>query len=196
MYRSVLLLCSCALLAAEPASAQPWTRGNHLYLGYVNGLEFFAGGDEFDYEPAYVFAGQIGYVFGQWRAEGELAYEDTTFDNANDNDFDLEVIRLGASVFYDMPPLTAVGGASPYAGGGIGIANVAVAATANDNDFEEDATVFTFHGETGISFNVASRVAITPHYRFEWFDSGGQKIGTIDKDFYAHTLRIAARVSF
>ncbi|MGH1481692.1 MAG: outer membrane protein [Geminicoccales bacterium] len=195
MIKNVLCCVAFFVLMTNSAIAQSWSRDNHFYIGYVNGIEFFGGGDDFDYEPAYAFAGQVGYAFGQWRAEGELTYEDTTFDNANNSDFDLEIIRFAASLFYDLPPLSAVGGASPYAGGGLGISNVSVAATANNNDFEDDTAAFTFHGEVGINFNVASRLAIVPHYRFEWFDSGGE-LGTIDNNFYTHALRVAARVSF
>ncbi len=197
-------LTSCLL--AQPASAQDWNWGDEpwddlldsrpsLYAAAVAGAQLSDGGaGAFDHNAGYVAGGQFGIVLKPWRVESEITYQRTDYDDAVDLTFDLEVIRGTIGLYYDVKPIAALGGISPYAGGGLGAASLEVSGT-DGNGFKDDTISFTLHGETGINLSLTDQIAVAPHYRFEWFDSGGETAGAND-DFYAHALRVSLRVFF
>lgn len=187
-----------AVLASSGASAQTYASANGLYLGLVGGAQFFDGvdagdGTEIDFDTGYVVGGQLGYRFGQLRAEAELAYEVAELEDVDDDIFDTKVIRAAAGLYFDLLPVAALGGISPYAGGGIGVANIEIEGT-DGNDFEDDETGFTFHGEAGVTIKITENLAIAPHYRFEWFDT--KEVANFENDLYAHAVRVSGRFSF
>ena len=193
MLRTAAVSCLIIAVLANPAAGQDWTRGNHFYAGIVNGANFFDSEEEnFDYDAGFVVGGQVGYTFDQWRSEAEISYATGSFDDAVDEQFDIEVIRGGVGLYYDATPITSLANASPYIGAGIGIANVTIEGTGN-NTFEESDNKFTAHGEAGVTFNLSKHFALAPQYRFEWIDNG---IDVLQEDLYAHVVRIAGRFAY
>ena len=201
----LVLLCANCLIS-QSASAQNWDWGaepwddlrgsiTSVYAGAVAGLQLSDGGaGAFDHGAGFVAGGQFGIAFAPWRLESEVVYQRTDYDDAIDATFDLDVIRGTLSLYYDLQPIAALGGMSPYLGGGMGAAYLEVSGT-DGNAFEDDTTTFTLHGEFGLNFPLTDHAAVAPHYRFEWFDSGGETEGAAD-DFYAHAFRVAVRVLF
>lgn len=188
-FRSILLVSAIALLSSQ-ASAQTASSGSGIYIGLVGGPAFFDGGDKaFDYNPAYTIGGQVGYKFGSWRAEGELSYQASEFRDFNNNAFDFEVIRGGASMFYDFATTPALAAITPYIGGGLGFSNIQT----ERGDFDDEQTGVTLHSEFGMTFNVTQSFALAPHYRYEWFETG---IAGFNDYLNSHAFRVAARLGF
>ena len=166
-----------------------------VYAGAVAGVQFSDGGaGAFDHSSGYVAGGQLGVAFASWRLESEIVYQQTDYEDAVDASFDLEVVRGALGLYYDVEPIAALSGLAPYLGGGLGVASLEVSGT-DGNAFEDETTSFTLHGELGLNLPLTENVVVAPHYRFEWFDSGGETEGS-DDDFYAHAVRIAVRFLF
>lgn len=187
------LAFSGLIFLSPQALAQTPSASTGIYMGIVGGPQFFNGGDvAFDYNTGYVIGGQLGYKFGSWRAEAEISYESSEFRDVDNDVFDFEVIRGGVSLFYDLATAPAHDALSPYIGGGIGASNINAEGT-DDSTFEDDETGLTLHSEIGMTIKMTQSIAIAPHYRFEWFETG---IAGFDDYFHAHAFRVAARLGF
>ena len=197
--RKFFVLTFLATVATTGASAQSLYGDTGLYLGAVGGVQFFGGlelgnGDEVDFEPGYTVGGQVGYDFGQLRLEGELTYQAAEFEDGVGATFDTTVIRGSANLLFDITEIiTEFGNLTPYAGGGVGIANIEVEGT-DGNSFSDDETGLAFHGEGGIAIGIGSNLALVPNYRFEWV--AGNDVAGLDGDLYGHALRLTGQVSF
>ncbi|MGI9489573.1 MAG: outer membrane beta-barrel protein [Geminicoccaceae bacterium] len=180
-------------LTMKVASAQPATNDGP-YIGLAIAQSTFydvdAGdGTEIDFNSGSAVRGQVGYGFGSWRAQAEVAYQFVEFEDADDDEFDTDIIRGTLSLLYDFAPISMLDSPSPYVGGGIGIANIAV-----DGEDEDDETGVTFHGELGLTYDVTDSFALMPQYRFEWFETN--EVADIQDNLFSHAFGVAGRYHF
>lgn len=193
-----LVLATAAMgPAITVASAQPSTNDGP-YLGLAIAQSSFydidaSDGTEIDFDSGSAIRGQIGYGFGSLRVQAEVAYQFVEFEEADDDDFDTDIIRGTLSLFYDFAPIPILDSPSPYAGGGIGIANIAIDGE-DGSDFEDDETGVTFHGELGLSYNITDSFVLMPQYRFEWFDTN--EVADVQDDLFSHAFGVAGRYHF
>ncbi|MGI9492021.1 MAG: outer membrane beta-barrel protein [Geminicoccaceae bacterium] len=158
-----------------------------VYWGLAGGAQFYndneIGKADLEFDPGFMFGGQLGYIFGSVRAEGELAYSEADVEIGRGKDT-LTSFRGTGSLYFDF---IGFGGANilPYAGGGFGFA-----ALEFDDDIDDSETVLTAHAELGISLAALSNFDVVFAYRFEYYDT---EIGDVDDDITAHQARIALR---
>ena len=186
-----IALCAAGLsILPIEALAQSATAGSGIYFGVITGPEIIAGGaDAFDYNTGYVVGAQAGLRFGQWRAQGELAYGESEFRDIDNDVFDIDIIRGNVSLLYDLPTTPAVDALSPFVGGGLGVSNIE---TTGDG-FKDDDTGLTLHGEVGMAIAITQSTSLVPQYRYEWFEQG---VAGFDDYFHSHSFRIGAQVGF
>jgi hypothetical protein len=176
-----LLLTGTAM--AQQASVGPYVSG-------AIGQSIFwdtdlAGGGEFDYDYLALFlSGALGYRLSpNLRAEAELLYESADIENANT---DVEVLRTTISGYFDFNPILLAGRSmAPYAGGGLGFANV---------EFFDDELELTWHAEAGASIPIADRIEFVPGIRFEYISVDENFID--DESIWVTQLRAGFRYSF
>ena len=196
--RISLVLATAAMgLPMTMASAQPSAKDGP-YIGLAIAQSTFydidAGdGTEIDFYSGSAVRGQVGYGFGSWRAQAEVAYQFVEFEDVDDDEFDTNIIRGTLSLFYDFAPISILDAPSPYVGGGIGIANIAIDGE-DGNDFEDDETGVTFHGELGLTYDLTDSFALMPQYRFEWFDTN--EVADVQDDLFSHAFGVAGRYHF
>ena len=190
MIRSMTILAAGLATFSMETAAQTAPGASGLYVGIVTGPEFFAGGDDaFDYNTGYVIGGQLGYRFGRWRAQGEVAYGESEFRDIDNDVFDIDVIRGSASLLYDLPTTPALDALSPFVGGGLGVSNIETKGVG----FEDDETGVTLHGEVGLAIAITPSTSLVPQYRYEWFEQG---VAGFDDYLHSHSFRIGAQVGF
>lgn len=197
MHISLVLAAAVMGLTMTVASAQPSTNDGP-YIGLAIAQSSFydidAGdGTEIDFNSGSAVRGQVGYGFGSLRAQAEVAYQFVEFEDVDDDEFDTNIIRGTLSLFYDFAPISILDRPTPYVGGGIGIANIAVDGE-DGNDFEDDETGVTFHGELGLTYNLTDKFALMPQYRFEWFDTN--EVADVQDDLFSHAFGVAGRYHF
>lgn len=148
-----------ALLTAGSATAQ----SQEIYAGGAIGTATFfdQGNIEYDY-LGFVIAGQVGY---RWtpdiRLEAEIAYESTEAEVSGIN-FDVDVLRLGASAYYDFHGVS-IGGMTPFAGGGLGLADL-------DGRAGVVGTEPSAHIDGGASLTLGTNIDVVPMARWELTD--------------------------
>lgn len=197
MRTSLVLAASVLGLTATVASGQT-TTGDGPYLGLAVAQSSFYDvdaddGSQIDFDSGSAVRGQVGYRFGSLRAQVEIAYQFVEFENADDDEFDTDVIRGTFGLFYDFSPIAMIETPSPYVGGGIGLANIRVDGE-DGNDLEDDETGVTFHGELGLTYDLTDSFALMPQYRFEWFDVND--VADLEDDLFSHAFGVAGRYYF
>lgn len=191
-------LATAALgLATTMLSDQP-SAEDGPYLGLAIAQSSFydidAGdGTEIDIDSGSAVRGQVGYGFGSWRAQAEVAYQFVEAEDVDDDEFDTDIIRGTISLFYDFAPLPVFEAPTPYVGGGIGFANIAVDGD-DGNDLEDDKTGFTFHGELGLAYNLTDNFALMPQYRFEWYETND--VAEVQDNLFSHAFGVGGRYHF
>ena len=191
------VLAAAAGFAAAMTSAQALAKDGP-YLGLAIAQSSFydidAGdGTEIDFDSGSAVRGQIGYGFGSWRAQAEVAYQFVEFEDVDDDEFDTNIIRGTVSLFYDFAPLSVLDAPIPYVGGGIGFANIAIDGE-DGNDFEDDKTGLTFHGELGLAYNLTDNLALMPQYRFEWYET--DEVADVQDNLFSHAFGVGGRYHF
>ena len=187
--RSVLLFSGLLLLSSQTL-AQTSSSEAGIYIGGAAGPQFFDGGaDAFGYNTGFGLGGQLGYRFGQFRAEAELNYASSEFRDVDNDVFEFDIIRGAVSLLYDVP--TSLDAVSFYLGGGFGAAYIDT--QGKGSGFEDEDEGLTLHSELGLTIDVSPTFAIVPQYRFEWFETG---IAGFDDYFHAHAFRMGARMGF
>ena len=193
MKTKAALLASSALLALTlTVSAQA---GNFYVtvLGGVNVLndEGFAASDPVtptstlvfspDSNSGYVVGGAVGWDLDQYmnglRVEAEFAYRHNQVDGhwtsnsgvtpgwSGSLDFDHTTFSVMANVWYDF----AIGGLSPYVGGGIGWARTNADGGyfgATTQAFDLDDSGFAWQLGAGVNFNIAPKTTMGIGYRY------------------------------
>ena len=136
-------------------------------------------GIESGFDTGFSVAGAIGYAFANGiRVEAEVGYRGADVDTLTiTNDGGLGLIGLSGDAEGDVRVLSGMANAwydfavdfpvTPYAGGGIGFANVdAEARFAGVSIVDDDDTVFAYQIGTGAAYALTETVSIFAGYRF------------------------------
>lgn len=149
----------------------------------------------FKFDTGYSIQTALGYNFGNGvRTELELGFNDTGLKNYRTattttgiGGGDVDQLSLHAAGYYDF----AVGGFSPYLGGGLGLTRTDIdPATVGPAIIPGDRnTDFSMFGEAGVSIPVTQNLSIVPGVRYSWVDTNGS-------DFTGWTFKTALRLAF
>ena len=137
---------------------------------------------EIEYDTGFAISGQVGYQFDVFRIEGEFGYQGLEGLSENDVNSDVDIGRFTINGYVDLPIAPNV---SPYIGGGFGVANLSA-----DDDFEDDDSAFTWHGETGLNINLNDQFALSPFYRYQWIDTD---LGEQSEPLVSHIFGVSLR---
>lgn len=152
---------------------------------------------ELDFAPGYDVAGQLGYRFSFLRTELELEYARADIDSLEavgaevDADGEVGILRGTIGAYLDLTLIPII---KPYAGAGVGFANVDGDSATIDGDVVgiEDGTHLTAHGEAGFTFTLFPLVDLVPAYRFIWIDNETDQADATT----AHVFKLGARYEF
>lgn len=193
------------LLLALPGAPQAQTFSAGPYVGLSAGALLLTSTDgslgpldtELDFAPGFTLAGQLGYRFSLLRTELEIEYGRVDVDSASaagleaDADGEIGILRGTIGAYLDLTLIPII---KPYAGGGIGFANVdGDSAVVGDEVVGiEDGTDLTAHAEAGFTFTLFPLVDLVPAYRFIWIDNGDARTD----DTTAHVIKLGTRLEF
>lgn len=186
--RSPILLGAAlfALTSAPLASMAFADGGTGPYFGLkVGGAtveDSEADGVDIEYDTSFAISGQVGYQFDVFRLEGEFGYQGLEGLSENDVNSDVDVGRFTINGYVDLPIAPNIG---PYVGGGFGVANLKA-----DDDFADEDSAFTWHGEAGLNLNINDQFAVSPFYRYQWIDTDlGQQSEPLVSHIFGLSLR-------
>ncbi|MEL7445041.1 MAG: OmpA family protein [Pseudomonadota bacterium] len=216
MKKSAILFATTAIAVTAPAQA----REGEVYIGIDAGLSV---GDQVDVDIAdtdpqqnaafaetemgFDVGGVIGYDFGPFRLEGEIAYKDASFDEITALDAAGDALGLTASSVFSpeggisilsgmINGLFEVGsddGLQAFAGGGVGIAsvdiNVAEAGAAQIVD--DSSSDFAWQLLGGIRFPVSEKVDVGLKYRYfnvSEFEFDSVSGAPLEADYHSHSV--------
>jgi opacity protein-like surface antigen len=155
--------------------------GGHLGLNILSDSEINGGTLATDEDTLIGFGGVLGYDFGNFRVDGEIALRFNTIDRLGGQSLDPQSLGSGnnsttiassymVNGYFDLP----TGGPwKPYIGGGIGFATVVIdwvapgffpfssVTVADDND---SGLAYQFSG--GIGYEINPRTTVTLSYRY------------------------------
>ena len=205
---SSLLLGLTALGLTSAAEAQsPFDTFDGFYAIGYGGLNAYlendvneVGLDGFKWDSGLSLGGRVGAKRGQFRVEGELGYRTAEGELELDNslliflpegsgDAELNVLQASINGFCDISDI-ALGGltATPYAGGGLGLANVELK---QETQTQDDTALFAMI-EAGATLRVTPNFAVVPAYRYEY-----AAVEIDDEDpVRGHNLQIGGRFDF
>ncbi len=185
---TILVGAATILIATVSLPATGWsTDGPYLSL-LVAGAEtddVEADDIEVEYDTSPVFAGQFGYQFNTFRLGGELGVQLAEGESGNDVNSDVDITRFTLNGYVDLPLAVNF---VPYIGGGFGVANLKA-----DDDFEDEDSAFTWHGELGLAIGVTDHFSLAPVYRYQWIDSD---IGGQTEPLESHIFGVSLRYQF
>jgi len=161
--------------------------------------------EEVSYDTGFNVGGAIGYDFGQFRTEFEIAYRQNDLDK---NTVGIVSLELDGNVsatsylfnaFYDIENNSSI---TPYIGGGIGIATVSI----NDGGFlgfpvtiDDSATVFAWKFGVGAAYEVIPKMSFTAGYElFGTADPGFENLlgEKFDAEYLSHNINLGLRYAF
>lgn len=131
----------------------------------------------------------FGREFGQFRVEGELAYQGADIDEINsvtvdDGDYDLTTVMVNG--YYELPVYDAF---SVYAMAGVGIAKLSV--DTGDGILDDSDQAFAYKAGVGMTYNFTDEIAA---------DLGYEYLGVADTDiadsFTGHNIVGSVRFKF
>ncbi len=186
--RSAILVGTAAFLVATasfPATGSAEGPYLSLLVAGAQTDDVEADDIEVEYDTSAVFAGQFGYQFNTFRLGGELGYQLAEGVSDNDVNSDVDITRFTLNGYVDLPLAVNF---VPYVGGGFGVANLKA-----DDDFEDEDTAFTWHGELGVAVGVSDHLSLAPVYRYQWIDSD---IGGQTEPLESHIFGVSLRYQF
>jgi len=167
---------------------------------------------EVDFDLGFRVGGALGYDFGAYRVEGEIAYRLNDTDVGTASGFgtgpvtgEVSAISFMANGYYDFlmqnSPLV------PYLGLGVGFANVDADFTAPNSPLtliDDSAIVFAWQFMFGLGYNISSTTTLTVDYRYfvtadPEFSPGpavGPGLPDIQTEYGNHSFNFGARVAF
>jgi OOP family OmpA-OmpF porin len=183
MRSKIALLGVAALaLAASGAgfSAQAQTDG--WYAGLMGGVNFLQDADvsgggvnaKVDFGTGYAGLANVGYGWGKYRLEAELARRFNDADSISGSNTTVGTGALSGDVtvwsgmvnaLYDIP----IGAfpVQPYVGAGIGVADVSANSVRRSSGFVDDNSVqFAYQGIAGLGWNIDSNWRANLDYRY------------------------------
>jgi opacity protein-like surface antigen len=145
--------------------------------------------DDADTDAGFGAALAFGREFGQFRVEGELAYQGADIDEINsvtvvDGDYDLTTVMVNG--YYELPVYDAF---SVYAMAGVGIAKLSIDVDGYMDDESDQA--FAYKAGVGMTYNFTDEIAA---------DLGYEYLGVADTDiadsFSGHNIVGSVRFKF
>ncbi len=203
--------------SAQAANGKMYFSGNLgvslLSDSDINRPGAFAFTGEVTYDPGFRVGGALGYDFGSFRAEGEIAYRSNDTDEGaifgvccGPVDGDVSALSFMANGYYDFhmasSPLV------PYLGLGVGFANVTADITAPTISslalIDDSDIVFAYQFMAGVGYNINPTTTLTVDYRYfatsdPEFPSGPAFIpglSDIESEYSNHSFNIGVRVAF
>ncbi|MGI9501151.1 MAG: porin family protein [Geminicoccaceae bacterium] len=168
----VLLGAVLFAITSAPLATAAAAKGEGPYFGLkVGGAaieDSEADGVDIEYDTGFAISGQVGYQFTGFRLEGEFGYQGFEGVSETDVNSDVDVGRFTLNAYADLPIAPNFG---PYVGGGFGVASLKA-----DDDFSDEDSAFTWHGEAGLNVDITDQFMLSPFYRYQWIDTdlGGQ----------------------
>ncbi|MFP4533646.1 MAG: outer membrane protein [Desulfobacterales bacterium] len=159
---------------------------------------------DFEFDEGYAFSAAIGgFLFDNWRAEAELAYQKNDFDKVSlagsesaDLDGDLDAWTFLGNFYYDFHNSTPF---TPFLTAGIGGAFVEVtdlrseafesAHLAGGDDFG-----FAYQAGAGLAWQVSEKLNVDFKYRWLGMDEADTRIP--DTEFNSHNFYAGLRFLF
>lgn len=164
-----------------------------------------AGEIDSQFDPGTVFSGAIGYDFGAYTAEIEIAHRSNDIDTQSlnhtqlpDNSGTAESTAIMINGYYETPTDSAW---RPYVGAGIGYASVSM----NDHQtggtllLDDSTQVFAYQAMAGLSYDVTDKLSAFAEYRFFATGSGSLHTATqttSDLDYSNHAGLLGIKYSF
>lgn len=141
-----------------------------------------AEGVDIEYDTSFAISGQVGYQFNAFRLEGEFGYQGLEGLSENNVNSDVDVGRFTLNAYADLPVAPGFG---PYIGGGFGVASLTA-----DDDFSDEDSAFTWHGEAGLNINLNDQFVLSPFYRYQWIDTD---LGQQSEPLVSHLFGVSLR---
>jgi len=209
MKKAVLIAAGCTMLLSISSIAYS-TEG--IYVSGNLGLAIVNDSDvtdstvpgetlKFESDMGYALGGAIGYDFGNFRIEGEIAYQKNDLDrvkapgvsaDATGDTSSLAGLLNGYCDFNNTSPFT------PYISGGVGVAKVEI------NDFNipgsgmsnvnDDNTVFAYQVGAGVAYTINENLCFDVKYRY--FGTSDQEFATTDFEYSSNNFYAGLRYTF
>lgn len=154
---------------------------------------------ETEYDMGLGLGGAVGYDFGIWRIEGEVAYRINDVDTFTalgiglQGDGDIDTLSTMANAYVDFGNQTAI---TPFIGAGMGFAKV----SANDWSVagirigSEDDNVFAYQFFLGLGVSVTERLMLD--FVYNYFATSDPEFGITEFEYDSHNISFGARFKF
>ncbi|NOR25027.1 MAG: outer membrane beta-barrel protein [Desulforhopalus sp.] len=210
MKKALLISAGCTMLLSVSSIAYSGADG--LYVGGNLGLAIANDSDvtdstapgitlEFESDMGYALGGAIGYGFGNFRIEGEIAYQTNDLDqikalgvsvDATGDTSSLTGLLNGYYDFNNTSPFT------PYISGGVGVAKVEI----NDvsipgsgfSNVNDDHTVFAYQVGVGVAYAIKENLSFDVKYRY--FATSDLELDTTDFEYSSNNFYAGIRYTF
>jgi len=180
-------LAIAAALASTAMASPALARDDAWYIGVEGGAMIVEDFDvdigalnnaaKIDSDYGYDVDGIIGYDFGAFRLEAEVAYKEAKFDSISDASGTFDAFGKGSALSFMINGMLDFGdddGLSGFVGGGAGVARV----KASDDFFSDSDTGFAWQAIAGVRAPLSDNVDIGLKYRFFNVD----KVNLVDTD--------------
>lgn len=186
----------------------------NLYLSGFLGLNFLEDADNTspgfadintDFKPGFGTGGALGYDWGNFRTEFEIAYRKNTIDELQTlgtpvpSTGNFSALSYLLNVFYDFENSSLI---TPYIGAGLGFAtinanNIVGTGVINTDD---DDTEFAFKLSLGAAYRLTPEIDLQADYSY--FGTSDPEFNNsvtgadFDSEFLSHTLGLGIRFKF
>ena len=154
-----------------------------------------------EYDTGWTLGGALGYGFGSFRVEGEIAYQANDIDklsilgipfNASGDVSSLAFLINGYFDFVNDSAFT------PYLSAGLGYAKVDLndfnIAGSGEPDYSDDDSVFAYQVGLGVGYAVTEKVTIDVKYRY--FATEDPEFDTAEVEVASHNFLFGVRFNF
>lgn len=171
----------------------------------------------YDLGESDVYTGAIGTYLGGFRAEFEISYFESEFENffptGTDLTGDVRYLTFMGNLYYDLP--TGIGALDLYIGGGVGFAILNSRGTFNPalnfvdsdgnpagtvDDADSTFNVFSAQAMAGLSYEVVENVHIFGGYRARWFSEDSTEtddgLNLIFREHTVQSVEAGIRIDF
>jgi opacity protein-like surface antigen len=213
---SIVIFVAVSVIGVT-AHAQQGTGGQStgFYVGGQAGLNLLSDSDVLvldrffgpttviaEYDPGFGLGGVLGYDFGHFRADAEIAYRYNSLDGiqgpAETFEGHSSALSYMANAYFDIPVDWPV---KPYIGGGVGVATVMVDLDeiGVGNIADESDTVLAYQFSGGVGYDINPKTTLTLGYRY--FATDDQEF--VDRfgtntiwEYQSHEINIGVRYLF
>ena len=209
MKKNLLIISVCVLAIFFSSSAYS---AEGLYVSGNIGFAMLSDSDITDstdsgvtltmeYDTGWTLGGALGYGFGSFRVEGEIAYQANDIDklsilgipfNASGDVSSLAFLINGYFDFVNDSAFT------PYLSAGLGYAKVDLndfnIAGSGEPDYSDDDSVFAYQVGLGVGYAVTEKVTIDVKYRY--FATEDPEFDTAEVEVASHNFLFGVRFNF